>query len=233
MENKRIVEICCGSYSDALSSFNGGAKRIELNSALHLGGLTPSLGSLRLTKENTDFETMLYDAKKLMENKSDGIAFGCLTPDFSIDIEQTKKMVDIIKHYNGEAVFHRAFDCTKDPVKSIELLIDLGVDRILTSGQQPKAIEGIALIKKLQDKYGDKIQILAGSGINKDNALTILETTGINQVHSSCKSWKEDNTTINPNNEKLNYSYTSSPHEKDYDIVSEDLVRSLTSLVVQ
>ena len=131
---ERMIEVCCGSYEDALASYKGGAKRIELNSALYLGGLTPTLASLILVKKHTDlkvitmvrprgagfcyteaeFETMKVDARLMMENGADGIAFGCLTKEGEIDVEQTKKIIDIIKEYNGEVVFHRAFDCVKD-----------------------------------------------------------------------------------------------------------------------
>ena len=143
---ERIIEICCGSYEDALNAYHGGAKRIELNSALYLGGLTPSLASLKLTKKNTnlkvitmvrprgagfcyneiEFEVMKEDAKSLLENGADGIAFGCLNKDGSICLKQTKEMIEIIKSYQGEVVFHRAFDCVEDPYASIELLIELG-----------------------------------------------------------------------------------------------------------
>ena len=139
---ERLVEICCGSYEDALNAYKGKAKRIELNSALYLGGLTPSLASLKLTKKNTnlkvitmvrprgagfyyndiEFEVMKEDARCLLENGADGIAFGCLNEDGTIHEKQTKEMIDIIKEYQGEVVFHRAFDCVKDPYVSIELL---------------------------------------------------------------------------------------------------------------
>ena len=138
---ERIIEICCGSYEDALNAYHGGAKRIELNSALHLGGLTPSLASLKLTKKNTnlkvitmvrprgagfcyneiEFEVMKEDAKSLLENGADGIAFGCLNKDGSICLKQTKEMIEIIKSYQGEVVFHRAIECT-NPHALIELV---------------------------------------------------------------------------------------------------------------
>ena len=150
----KIVEICCGSYEDALAAYRGGAKRIELNSALYLGGLTPSLASLILTKKHTDlkvitmirprgagfcytdaeFETMKMDAELMMQNGADGIAFGCLDADGNIQLEQTKEMIAIVKKYGGEVVFHRAFDCVQDPDQAMELLIAMGADRVLTSG---------------------------------------------------------------------------------------------------
>lgn len=242
-----MIEICCGSYEDALAASLGGAKRIELNSALHLGGLTPSLGSLLLTKKHTDvkvicmvrprgagfcyqeveFQQMMEDAKVLLENGADGIAFGFLLENFEIDIERTKCMVKLIKSYNKEAVFHRAYDCVKNPYVSIETLIDLGIDRILTSGLQIKAMDGKELIKELQTTYGDKIEILAGSGINDTNAKEIIEYTGISQIHSSCKDWCYDPTTCA---EYVNYSYCQSPHHYDYDRVSQKLVEKLVAL---
>lgn len=245
---ERIIEVCCGSYEDALASYRGGAKRIELNSALYLGGLTPSLASLILTKKNTDlkvitmvrpraagfcyteeeFETMKLDVTLMLENGADGIAFGCLTSDGEIDVKQTKEIVDIIKSFNKEVVFHRAFDCVKNVDKAMNILIELGVDRVLTSGLKPKAMDGIETIKYLQDKYGDRIEILAGSGMNASNAKEMMERTGICQVHSSCKGWRNDSTT---SGEYVNYCYASEPHQNDYDVVDEDLVRKIVNSI--
>lgn len=245
---KRMIEVCCGSYYDALQAFNGGADRVELNSALHLGGLTPTVGSLRLTKKNTDlkvicmdrprsagfhydeedFEVMKEDARLLMENGADGIAFGCLDENGNVDEKQTAEMISIIREYHGEVVFHRAFDCVKDPYSSIETLISLGVDRILTSGLKAKAMQGIDLIKDLQDKYGDRIQLLAGSGMNATNAKQMMDETGIYQVHSSCKNWLNDPTTTG---DEVTYSFAPEPHENDYDVVDEELVRKLVESV--
>lgn len=243
---KTIVEICCGSYYDAKMAALGGAKRIELNSALHLGGLTPSLGTLKLVKKEfdlnvicmvrprgagfyyneEDYKVMLEDAKMLMENKADGLAFGILNEHGEIDIERNKKMIEIIKQYQGTAVFHRAFDCVKDPYQSIELLIELGVDRVLTSGLQAKAFDGKELIKKLQDRYGDKIEILAGSGINAGNAKMMIETTGIHQVHSSCKDWLTDPTTT-----ANGVTYAYAQDELCYEVVSKELVEKIIASV--
>ena len=245
---ERIIEICCGSYEDALNAYRGGAKRIELNSGLHLGGLTPSLASLILTKKNTDlkvismvrprgagfhytdaeFEVMKEDARLLMENGSDGLAFGFLDEKGQIDISKTKALIDIVKQYHGEVVFHRAFDCVSDPYASIETLIDLGVDRVLTSGLEPKAMDGRDIIRNLQQRYGDRIEILAGSGMNASNALEMMESTGISQVHSSCKDWVYDPTTCTHH---VSYAYASTPHEMDYDVVSLELVKNIVESI--
>ena len=241
---EKIVEICCGSYEDALAAYHGGAKRIELNSALYLGGLTPSLGTLILTKRNTDlkviamvrprgagfcysdadFRVMKADAELLLQNGADGIAFGFLDENGEIEENQTREMADIIKRHQGEAVFHRAFDCVQDPCKAIEKLIEIGIDRILTSGGQEKAMDGIELLAKLQKEYGGEIELLAGSGINAGNAGELMERTGICQVHSSCRGWLPDPTTEGP---KVSYAYAEPPHRKDYEAVDENLVKKL------
>ncbi len=234
------LEVCCGSYEDCMNAYNGNAKRVELNSSLFLGGITPSLGSLVLTKKNTDlevicmvrprgagfyyteveYEGMLVDAKLLMEHGADGLAFGFLHEDKTVDVERTKEMVDLIHKYNGQAVFHRAFDMIDDKDTAIEQLIALGVDRILTSGGYPTAPEGIEVLAHLQAHYGDKIQLLAGGGVHPHNVIELIEKTGLTQVHSSCKEWIVDPTTIAKRN--------SCSYNKDmYDIVSEDRVRIL------
>ena len=246
---EKIIEVCCGSYDDALASYRGGAKRIELNSALYLGGLTPSLASLILTKKNTDlkvitmvrpraagfcytneeYETMKLDATLMLENGADGIAFGCLTKDGEIDVDQTKEIIDVIKSFNGEVVFHRAFDCVSDADKAMNILIELGVDRVLTSGLMPKAMDGNDMIKHLQQEYGDKIEILAGSGMNAINAKEMMEKTGISQVHSSCKGWRNESTT---SGKFVNYCFASDPHQNDYDVVDEELVRKIVDSIL-
>lgn len=248
VKNNIQVEICCGSYYDALQAWKGGAKRIELNSALYLGGLTPSLGTLVKVKHTTDLEVicmvrprgagfcyntedlevMLEDAFILLENGADGIAFGCLNEEGNIHIKQTEKMLKILKKYNKKAIFHRAFDCVKDVDEAMQTLICLGIDRVLTSGLADKAIDGLEMIRYLQKTYGNQIEILAGSGINEQNVKKIIYKTGIHQIHSSCKAWDMDKTA---NRGAVNFSYKNSDIEGKYETVNIDLVKKLiTSL---
>lgn len=245
----RLIEVCAGSYQDCLAAAQGGADRAELNSALSVGGLTPSLASLRLAKRDTklkiicmvrprsagfcyeeeEISIMLEDARILLDNGADGIAFGFLNQDGSVDVESTKKMTELIHSYPGkEAVFHRAFDVTKDPFLTMETLISCGIDRVLTSGQQAKACEGAKLIRELQKRFGGQIEILAGSGVNASNAKKLMEDTGIHQVHSSCKSFRHDPTT---SSENVSYAYLDGEHRNDYDIVDEKLVEALVKEV--
>lgn len=245
---KKIVEICCGSYYDARQAVLGGAKRIELNSALMLGGLTPTETTLRMVKEDCpvqvvamvrprgagfcytdeEFRVMQEECQRLLECGADGIAFGCLKEDASLDEYKCGTLLDRIKSKGKEAVFHRAFDCSSEPFAMMEQLIAMGVDRVLTSGLKPKAMEGREMIRRLQSDYGNEIQILAGSGINAGNALELMEYAGIYQVHSSCKSWKTDPTTVQNG---VSYSIESGEHALCYDAVSAELVKELVEKV--
>ncbi len=245
---EKIVEICCGSYYDAKQATLGGAKRIELNSALFLGGLTPGLATLDLVKQNLevqviamvrprgagfcyseeDFEVMKQECELLLQHGADGIAFGCLKEDWTLDQEKNKILMEIINKYQGEAVFHRAFDCTKKPFEAMEELVKMGVDRLLTSGQKPKALDGAPLIKTLHQEFGKKLTILAGSGVNAGNAVSLMEMTGIHQVHSSGKDWLEDTTTRMGS---VSFSYAPKPFENYYEVVSRNLVEKLIKSV--
>lgn len=242
------VEVCAGSYQDCLAAYRAGARRVELNSVLSVGGLTCGLSALRKVKKDTDLtvigmvrpraggfcydpadvELMFADAELLLENGADGVAFGFLNKDGMVQTEYTRKMVERIHSYHGTAVFHRAFDVTADPYNAIRNLIDCGVDRLLTSGQQARAVEGIPLIRELQANYGGQIEILPGVGINAENARKILKETGVCQLHSSCKGYQKDPTT---SRKKVSYSYLSEPHANDYDVVDQKLVQSLVNSV--
>lgn len=241
---KTTVEICTGSYADCMAAFHGGAERVELNSALSVGGLTASVAVLRRVKKETTLKVicmvrpraggfcydeaetkiMMEEARLLLENGADGIAFGFLHADGTIHRERTLQMSELIHSFGKEAVFHRAFDVTKDPFQAMEVLLSCKIDRLLTSGQRAKAMQGSELIAQLQDRFGDRIEILAGSGVNAQNAGELLARTGIRQVHCSCKGYRLDPTTAS---EHVSYAYLDDAHAMEYDVVEETLVRAL------
>ena len=241
---KTTGEICTGSYADCMAAFHGGAERVELNSALSVGGLTASVAVLRRVKKETTLKVicmvrpraggfcydeaetkiMMEEARLLLENGADGIAFGFLHADGTVHRERTLQMSELIHSFGKEAVFHRAFDVTKDPFQAMEVLLSCKIDRLLTSGQRAKAMQGAELIAQLQDRFGDRIEILAGSGVNAQNAGELLARTGIRQVHSSCKGYRLDPTTAS---EHVSYAYLDDAHAMEYDVVEETLVRAL------
>jgi copper homeostasis protein len=243
---KNLVEICCGSVEDVIKAEQGGADRVEFNSALYLGGLTPSLASLIYLKQRVniplicmvrtrgagftyspeDIEVMCMDAKLLLEHGADGIAFGALNPDRSIDVETNRRLIEITHAYNKEFVFHRAIDCVDYPIESIETLIELKVDRVLTSGFESTALKGVKMLEKLQTTYADQIEFLMGGKVNHTNALELIQQTHIHQIHSSCKTWAFDPST---HNDKVSYAYGD--YDSHYECVDLNLVKELVSTV--
>ncbi len=212
MINNIKIEICCGSYEDCLTALEFPIDRIELNSALELGGLTPTLATLQKIKSQSsvpiccmirnrggdfcyseqEFELMLKEGQLMLENGADGLVFGCLKENKSINYDQCHKMVELVKYYCKQIVFHKAFDQT-DMLKSIEQLISLDIDRILTSGGEnyPNILQGAGILKKLNADYCHKIEILPGGGVRSDNVCELLKQTNIKQVHMSASVMKK------------------------------------------
>lgn len=239
-----IVEVCAGSVEDCITASRAGADRIELNNALHMGGLTPSYATLTLAKAKTNIpivsmvrprgagfhyndievETMFVDAKNLLELGSDGLAFGFLDADSKIHKDLTLKMVGLCHSKNAEAVFHRAFDVVPDAYEAIETLIECGVNRILTSGLASTGIEGVEVLADLQTKYGDKIELLVGSGVNESNVKEIIDRTNIKQVHGSFKGWSVD---LSTESATVSYRYSD---VGDYDGVDADKLISFLKI---
>ncbi|MBJ2176383.1 copper homeostasis protein CutC [Aureibaculum sp. A20] len=199
------IEICANSYQSAVNAEASGADRIELCSELAVGGITPSYGliikikqDLRIpvhvlirprsgdfTYSNADFEVMKQDIVLCKNLGCEGVVSGVLNTDNTIDLERTKELIELARPMSF--TFHRAFDWVVNPLKSLDELKAIGVNRILTSGQENQAIKGIELLKKLKVRAGTFIEIMPGSGVNID---TILEfkKAGFNQVHFSATS---------------------------------------------
>lgn len=212
------LEICANSVVSCLAAQEGGAYRVELCAGIPEGGTTPSYGDIALASELLDIqlhviirprggdflyselehEIMLKDIEIARELGANGVVFGCLTAEGDVDMEQTRELIEA--SYGMSVTFHRAFDMCRDPFKSLEDIISLGCDTILTSGQMPKAEQGIELIKQLVEKAGDRIEIMPGSGINAENIATIAEGTGAQVFHLSAREPIESEMTFrNPN----------------------------------
>lgn len=197
-----ILEICANSYQSAINAQKAGAHRIELCSELPIGGITPSHGLLKkvmhslsipvqvlirprsgdFNYSNAEFEIMKENILQCKDRGCAGIVSGVLHTNNNIDIERTIELIELSKPLTF--TFHRAFDCVTNPKESLKQLIDLGVDRILTSGLQPNAEKGIELLIELQQLAKNKLIILPGSGISIEN-INLFKDSGFKEVHTS------------------------------------------------
>lgn len=203
MEHKIKIEICCGSAEDVAIAARCGADRAELSSCLYFGGLTPSVGTVVEAKKagipviamvrpreggfiysESEKRVMLLDAQSMLGAGADGIVFGGLTERQTIDLDLTRRMVELAE--GRETVFHRAFDLIgNDWKRSLSQLIDLGVTRVLTSGFAATAPQAVETLAEMVRFAGGAIEILPGSGVRKNNAAALCRATGCDQVHTS------------------------------------------------
>ncbi|WP_418509048.1 copper homeostasis protein CutC [Corallibacter sp.] len=197
-----LLEICANSYQSAVNAQIAGAHRIELCSELSLGGITPSYGLIKEVVEvlnipvfvlirprsgnfcysDAEFQIMKQDIQMCKNLGVKGIVSGVLNENSTIDLKRTETLIALSKPLSF--TFHRAFDCVPNPEKSIKELMNLGADRLLTSGQHPKALDGITLLKSLKKQSEGKIKILVGSGVNAEN-VTEFKKVGFEEIHTS------------------------------------------------
>ena len=211
-----MLEVCAASLASARTAAKAGAPRIELCRRLDLGGLTPDreeiLACVRELPLQTfvlirprggdfcysddEFRTILDDIRFCRDNSAHGAVVGFLNPDGSIDVEKSRIAVEAAG--TMQVTFHRAFDRCVDWRKGLEEIIACGYSRILTSGQQPTAMQGIKTLKQVQKQADGRITILAGSGVNSANAAEIIRQAGVSEVHGSCKiaGYESDETEI-------------------------------------
>lgn len=201
-----IIEIATSDFSTTKSAVEGGADRIELCANLAEGGTTPSYGYIKRCREEFDvllfpiirqragdflyskdeYEIMLHDVKLCKQLGCDGVVIGLLNMDGTIDIARTSELIEAA--YPMEVTFHRAYDRCRDPFAAMEELIEIGCQRILTSGQKPTVSEGSDLLVELNKKADDRIIIMPGSGLRKENIKMIADKTGCTEFHSSLRS---------------------------------------------
>ena len=206
------VEICTPSRLSAVAAKEGGAKRIELCSNLEVGGLTPTDEDIVYCVQTLGLRThvlvrpragnFLYTADEMAEIErtvmrcrqlgAAAVVVGFLTPDGKVDLGLTRRIVQLAAPM--EVTFHRAFDeALQDPIEALQAVMEAGCHRLLTSGQAPTALQGAAVIKRLVD-HTSSLKILAGSGITPDNVRQLIASTGVTEVHGSCKTTLPDGT---------------------------------------
>ncbi len=242
-----LLEVAIASVEDAITAQVGGADRVELNTALHLGGLTPSLGLLVEARQaiplplivmarprpggfcygGQEFRVMQRDIDLLLAQGADGIAFGVLSASGEIDRERCRQIIRQIGE--RQAVFHRAFDVTPDPFTALEQLIDLGVRRIMTSGQEESAVGGAGCIAELIRRADGRIEVLPAGGINVGTVADVLARTGCDQVHASLRTRREDRSTMA--RPQVRFGGKGAPAEDYFDATCLEAVRQMRALL--
>ncbi len=200
-----ILEVCADSVQSAVAAQEGGADRVELCSALVIGGLSPSAAMFRQVRENTDlkirvllrprfgdfcydeyeFRTLKEEVEQFRGLGADGVVIGILKPDGTLNMEQ---MEELVKAAKGIGItMHRAFDVCRDPYEALEQCVSLGIDTILTSGQKSSAWEGRERLSELVRQADGRIDILAGAGIGPESIRELADYTGVCSFHMSGK----------------------------------------------
>ena len=198
-----LIEAACETTEDARAAAAGGADRLELCAALDLGGLTPSWGFVRDVRtdvplpvavmlrprpgdfvySDADVKVMARDLESFKHLTPSAYVFGLLTPDAEIDTDRCAELIRLAQP--TPCVFHRAFDRARNLRTGLEVLIQIGFQRVLTSGRAPTAVEGIPNLRELQAIAAGRIEILPGGGIRADTAADVIQGTGCRQVHAS------------------------------------------------
>lgn len=211
---ERIVEICCVDIEAVIAAKEGGAERIELCTGLAEGGTTPSLALIRAAVEigipevnvlirprpgdflysKAEVRLMEEDIQLAVDAGATGIVIGALTADGDVDMDICRSLIATASvsaartgRQKPNITFHRAFDVCRNPLKALEDIIELGCNCLLTSGQEAKAEDGIPMLRFLEEKASGRIAIVAGSGVNPDNASRIISETGVDGVHSTAR----------------------------------------------
>ena len=201
MNRKVTVEICVGDLESAIAAGQGGADRVELCDHLSVGGTTPGAGTIAeacrrlaipvhvlirprggdFVHSEAELAAMRYEIELARKLGAAGVVIGVLKPDATIDREQTAALIDLARPMS--VTFHKAFDQTPDLEQSLDTLIALGVDRVLTSGGRPTALEGLDSLRRLVNQARGRIAILAGGRLSLENLPTIIAGTGVREVH--------------------------------------------------
>ena len=200
MQPKARVEVCVDSVESALAAQAGGAHRVELCAGLIEGGTTPSTGAIELARRSlqidlnvivrpragdfcysdVELEVMQRDIAAAKALGVNGVVIGILKEDGAIDVERTRRLTDAARPMS--VTFHRAFDMSRDPHEALEALVALGIDRVLTKGQEDSIWEGLDLVARLVAQAGERIIVMPGGGRER-NVRAVVERTGAREIH--------------------------------------------------
>ncbi|XP_075468422.1 copper homeostasis protein cutC homolog isoform X1 [Ascaphus truei] len=241
-----LMEVCVDSVESAVNAERGGAGRIELCANLLEGGTTPTIGVLQVVKQyvqipvyvmirprggdflysDREVEVMKADIRLAKIHGADGLVFGALTEDGRIDTELCMELLAVSRPL--AVTFHRAFDMVYDPAVAMETLISLGFERVLTSGCDSSALEGLPLIKRLVEQAKGRIIVMPGGGITERNLQRILEGAGVQEFHCSARSTRDSG--MNYRNNSVSMGATLSTSEYSMKVADVTKVRTLNAM---
>jgi copper homeostasis protein len=224
---KFTLEVCADSVESVLAAQEGGADRIELCQNIVIGGTSPSESLFLEVKKHSDirihvllrprfgdfcyteheFQILKMEVQRFRELGADGVVIGMLNPDGTLDLAHLKELVEAAGDMS--VTLHRAFDVCWDPMEALEQAISLGIDTILTSGQEDSCEKGIALLKTLEEKSAGRIQIMAGAGVNADVIRPIYEQAGLTCYHMTGKTLLESEMRYRKENVKMGLPFLS------------------------
>lgn len=241
-------EVCANSVESCVEAQRGGTDRVELCAGIPEGGTTPSYGDIVMARKlltttklhviirprGGDFlysdlerEIMLEDVRMARRLGVDGVVFGALTADGDIDMDFMRQLM--VESEGMSVTFHRAFDVCRNPFVALEQIIELGCDRILTSGQMPKAEDGVDLLKQLVEKAGDRIIIMPGCGVNAGNIAKIAQITGAKEFHFSARSKHESGMQFRKSRVSMGGSVMIDEYSRDVtdELIVKDIIAKL------
>lgn len=241
-------EVCANSVESCVEAQRGGTDRVELCAGIPEGGTTPSYGDIVMARKllittklhviirprGGDFlysdlerEIMLEDVRMARRLGVDGVVFGVLTSDGDIDMDFMRQLM--AESEGMSVTFHRAFDVCRNPFVALEQIIELGCDRILTSGQMPKAEDGVNLLKQLVEKAGDRIIIMPGCGVNAGNIAKIAQITGAKEFHFSARSKHESGMQFRKSRVSMGGSVMIDEYSRDVtdELIVKDIIAKL------
>ena len=201
MNKPSLLEVCLESFESSLAAEQGGAQRIELCADLLEGGTTPSAGMIRTVRKhlqiaiqvmirprggdflytNAEFEMMRHDIEVAKDLGADGIVLGLLNPDGTVDLERTRELVAL--SHPLPVTFHRAIDVSRDLPEALEAVIESGAARVLTSGGKSSVVDGASTVARMVEQAGNRIVIMPGCGIDRDNIIDVMHRTNARELH--------------------------------------------------
>ena len=208
-----LLEVCCASPDFAVEAESAGADRIELCANLVEGGTTPSAGAVAIALErlsvpvmvmirprggdflytSSEVDVMLRDIDAAGRAGAPGVVFGMLRPDGTVDRDLTERLIAAARPM--EVTFHRAFDLSRDLVESLDALLELGVDRVLTSCGRASVADGLDVLASLVERAGDELIVMPGGGIREENVGRVLDVSGVREVHIGASRWRPSDMT--------------------------------------